>query len=332
MNQKITQEKTEQVNKPLVLTNSDRQSLGEKLDQVIAKANLAAPGKDLLVAVDIDGTITRYDYALSPGVLQALLRLHDTGTNTVIATGREEVGYWELMKALDEQCHARGIAPENSPFRRGYVVLQNGAQVLRLDPDLPGGREQVFLKTFDATATVEQIKDLVPGAAFIAQTASGRRIVSGPFPKEELWGGFEEVSINELVSEPVSRLTFRAIKLSNTELKKRLANLGVRKMNYSVGWCAWMDIGPEGINKATGIAEVCKYASVDYKNTMAIGDGDNDLEMIDWVSVGVAMGQGTEEIKALADAITISVEEGGVAFAVEHLLKHYGMNLGNEYR
>ncbi len=80
------------------------------------------------------------------------------------------------------------------------------------------------------------------------------------------------------------------------------------------------EIPPEGCNKATGIARVCEYYGADVARTIAIGDSGNDDDMIKFAGIGVAMGNATEEIKAVADYVTLTCGEAGVAHALEKFL------------
>ena len=69
----------------------------------------------------------------------------------------------------------------------------------------------------------------------------------------------------------------------------------------------------KGTNKATGIDEICKYYGIDISETMAFGDGGNDIAMLKHAGVGVAMGNASDEVKACADMVTDSVDDDGIA-------------------
>ncbi|MCM1256591.1 MAG: Cof-type HAD-IIB family hydrolase [Roseburia sp.] len=82
-----------------------------------------------------------------------------------------------------------------------------------------------------------------------------------------------------------------------------------------------VEIAPKGYSKAVGIEKICKYLGVARENTYAFGDSANDLEMISYAAHGIAMGNGTEEIKQAADYVTDSVERDGI----EKALMHFGL-------
>ena len=93
--------------------------------------------------------------------------------------------------------------------------------------------------------------------------------------------------------------------------------LGLHGVSYSVGWSAWLDIAPAGVNKATALADVVADLGVAAADVLAIGDGRNDIEMLQWAGRGVAMGNSPAEVIAAADAVTGSVTEGGLIAELE---------------
>ena len=74
---------------------------------------------------------------------------------------------------------------------------------------------------------------------------------------------------------------------------------------------------PLGVSKGAALERVAVYLSVPQKQVMAMGDSDNDVEMVAWAGLGVAMGNATPVVKAVADYIAPSVEDDGVAVAIE---------------
>ena len=81
------------------------------------------------------------------------------------------------------------------------------------------------------------------------------------------------------------------------------------------------EVVPVGYSKATGIAKVCEKFGLTLDDTYAFGDSENDLEMLEYVGHGIAMGGGSDSAKAAADYITTGVDEDGIANG----LKHFGL-------
>lgn len=80
------------------------------------------------------------------------------------------------------------------------------------------------------------------------------------------------------------------------------------------------DCVAKGTNKATGIDEICRYYNIDLAQTMAFGDGGNDIAMLKHAGTGVAMGNALDEVKQYADLVTDSVDDNGIANILNCLL------------
>ena len=77
------------------------------------------------------------------------------------------------------------------------------------------------------------------------------------------------------------------------------------------------EVAPKGYSKARGIAMIEGYLNISHENTIAIGDSANDLDMVEYAAIGVAMGNGEAELKRASDFVTAPVSEAGVAKAIE---------------
>lgn len=84
---------------------------------------------------------------------------------------------------------------------------------------------------------------------------------------------------------------------------------------YDMG--GWTDVIPKGITKATGIQRVLDHVGIARAGSIGVGDGSNDLPMIKYAGLGVAMGNAPENVKAEADAVTETCENDGVAVMIE---------------
>ena len=78
---------------------------------------------------------------------------------------------------------------------------------------------------------------------------------------------------------------------------------------------------PEGTSKATGIEWICKYLGIDHEDTYAVGDSVNDLDMLEFVEHGIAMGNATNPAREVAEYITTDLKDDGIY----HAMKHYGL-------
>ena len=120
--------------------------------------------------------------------------------------------------------------------------------------------------------------------------------VSKPFPHGELSGVQFITSVHQMVAEPVSRVIIRDPAASAEDFVDLAARLGLHGTDYVVGWTAWLDLAPMGVSKASGLAHVVERLDVAQADVLAIGDGRNDIEMLEWAGRGVAMGQAVQEV------------------------------------
>ncbi len=259
-----------------------------------------------MVALDIDGTLFAnvpstgvVEEVISPAVRAAVRTAYDAGAHVVLATGRSTFGIshvWDMLGLPD----------------RGSTVLSvasNGSVTFRYPP-----LEVLSTVTFDASEIVRMLLEHVPNAAVAVEEIGVGYRINRPFPKGEITGEMQLQSVEELVAEPVTRVIIRDPHSSEEEFLALAEKLGLHGTNYFIGWTAWLDIAPEGVSKASALAEVAAKLGVDQAEVLAIGDGRNDIEMLRWAGRGVAMGQAPLEVQEAADDVTRTVVEDGVAF------------------
>ena len=78
------------------------------------------------------------------------------------------------------------------------------------------------------------------------------------------------------------------------------------------------DVNVKGIDKSTGIKHILEYYQIDVKETISFGDGGNDIPMLKYTHIGIAMGNASDEVKQAASYITDTVDNEGIAKALKH--------------
>lgn len=254
-----------------------------------------------MVALDVDGTIVDGDNVLSPAVHEAVVAIRDAGIETVISTGRATTGVLDTTGKLG--------------FTEGYAVASNGAVVFSYDPV-----EVLHSVTFDASSAVRRVLEQVPDAIVAVEELGVGFRVNRPFPEGEVTGQLEVEDVESLIAEPVTRVVIRSTDHSAEEFTAIVHDLGLTGTNYFIGYSAWLDLAPDGVSKASGLEFLCDRLGIAQSDVLAVGDGNNDLEMIEWAGRGVAMGHGPDRLKAVADAVTGSVEDDGLATELRRYL------------
>jgi Cof subfamily protein (haloacid dehalogenase superfamily) len=262
-----------------------------------------------LVALDIDGTLLKWvegagttHEEVSGPVSEAIHRAYDAGAHIVLSSGRSPHDMTGIADLLE------------LPGQRGdrlWVVASNGAVVFRYTP---GGEVDVVVEeTFDAAPAVRAILEQHPTARVaIEERGQGYRVTT-PFPDGELSGEMFVTDVDALVREPVSRVIIRDPEATADDFVALAAGLGLHGTDYVVGWTAWLDLTPVGVSKASGLSHVCDELGLTAADVLAIGDGRNDIEMLQWAGRGVAMGQAIDPVREAADAVTETVYDDGVA-------------------
>jgi HAD superfamily hydrolase (TIGR01484 family) len=254
-----------------------------------------------LLALDIDGTLLHADGRVSPAVREAVRRAAAAGVHVVLSTGRATYGAASVAETLD--------------LTDGLVVASNGAVTFSYWPV-----EVLSSVTFDARETVKLLLEHVPDALVAVEVIGRGYRVNRQFPDGEITGEMWIQDVDELVAEPVTRVIIRDPSLSAEEFIELAERLGLHGTNYAVGYTAWLDLAPDGVSKASALAEVADRLGVPRTDVLAIGDGRNDVEMLRWAGRGVAMGGAPLEVQAAADDVTEDVHRDGVAM---ELARHF---------
>jgi len=247
------------------------------------------------VALDIDGTLLHLDETISPAVIDAVRRAA-AEVPVILATGRS----WQSTKPVADFL---GL-PD------GFVVCSNGATTMRY----PDG-EVVDERTFDPSTVIAAVRKHAPNARMAVEEHDFGYRVTAPFPAGDLGdgSGIRVVTDEELAPEPVTRLIIRDPAQSEADFVHLAERLGLHGVSYFVGWTAWLDIAPEGVDKSTGLKVAMAQFDLEAADLLAIGDGRNDIEMLVYAGLGIAMGAAPDEVKAAADEVTKTVHDDGVA-------------------
>ena len=270
-----------------------------------------------LIALDLDGTLLNSRKELTPRSYAALEAAAGSGIEIVPATGRFHKGMPEVIRAL--------------PFVR-YVVTINGAQVV----DIKTG-ETVYsadISTEEALAFYEYLDTLpviydayidgwgymtgamqedLEGFGMLPFQLVMMRELRSPVPelKEYIWAGRRKVQKMQLFT-PDSALRERL-----------LAALPGKYPQYAISASLPnnIEINSRDADKGRALRELARHLGLDIAQTMAFGDGLNDLAMLRAAGVGVAMENARAEVKAAADRIAPDCDSDGVAVVIEQLLQ-----------
>lgn len=264
--------------------------------------NMSAGGVKI-VFFDIDGTLVSFrTHRIPQSTLDAVAALRRRGIKVYIATGRPlafidnlgELEYDGMITVTGAHCFtAGGDVIYHRPISRESVS--------RVASYIEGGEGAypVIFVCDDGMFVTEMNEDVDTVA----------RLLDITMPPVAPVKGVEERNVLQMIS------FFKA---------DREAELMATLMPdcASMRWHPlFSDVIAGGVSKSEGIDRVLDYEGIALNEAMAFGDGGNDLSMLSHVPYGVAMGNACDELKAVADYVTTSVDEDGVANA----LRHFGL-------
>jgi len=265
--------------------------------------------KPALIATYVDGTLLDDDEKISSRTRAAARAVVDAGAQFVLATGRPPRWVRPIVDQL-------GFTP--------MAVCANGAVIYD-----PSTDRIVSVRTLSADALGELAEiatRVIPGAGLAvervgrsAHDAATPQFVSSP-GYEHAWLNPDntEVSIEDLLSAPAVKLLIRKAGASSAAMAAALAkHVGIEgDITYSTN-NGLVEIVPLGISKATGIQELARPRGITAAEVVAFGDMPNDVPMLGWAGLGVAMGNAHPDAVAAADEVTTTNAEDGVARVLE---------------
>jgi Cof subfamily protein (haloacid dehalogenase superfamily) len=259
-----------------------------------------------LIALDLDGTVLQHDSSFDPLIARHLRTLESAGHEIVIATGRSVDATLPVVEQLK--------------IRPRWVVACNGAVVLARDAMGDRGYRTEYAETFDTTEVLTRIRTHLFTARYAVEDAEGSFLYTEAIPDATLPTRKRQVAFDELLGIQATRVIVVSPDQQLEEFLRVVEEIGLTSVSYAIGWTAWLDIAPDGVSKASALELIAARLEIPRHRVLAAGDGRNDLQMLEWAArhgVAIAMGQAPPEVHQSANRITGTVEEGGLATALE---------------
>ena len=259
-----------------------------------------------LIALDVDGTLVDHEGTMTEEVRDATRAVIEAGHEVIIATGRSLGATLPVIRLL-------GIT-------RGYAVCSNGGVTLRIDTALPEGFEVIDRVTFDPRPALTALRERLPAAKYALEDDRGRFLSTESFQDASFGSEAENVDFEEMLAANAVRVVVFSTDSSAEEFGDAVTSIGLHGVTYSVGWTAWLDIAAAGVTKATALEVLRQRLGTAPDLTVAVGDGRNDIEMLQWAARGAAMGQAPDEVRSAASEVTGSVYDDGAAKVLRSLV------------
>ena len=262
--------------------------------------------KHHLIALDVDGTLVDHEGNMTEEVRDAAQAVIEAGHDVIIATGRSLGATLPVIRLL-------GITS-------GYAVCSNGGVTLRIDAALPEGFEIVERVTFDPKPALSALRERLPSAKYALEDDRGRFLSTESFQDASFGSEAQSVDFEEMLESRAVRVVVFSTDSSADEFGAAVSAIGLHGVTYSVGWTAWLDIAASGVTKASALEVLRQRLGTDRSLTVAVGDGRNDIEMLQWAARGVAMGQAPDEVRSAASEVTGTVFDDGAAKVLRSLV------------
>lgn len=259
-----------------------------------------------LIAVDMDGTLLRKDDTISKRNKETLRKVREKGIKVVIASGRPIHGLERYLEELE-------FVAEDE-----YVMSYNGSVVQNIKT------KEIIAKNMLKGRDLHRLYDLSKALRIDMHAFSAKGCITPKMnPYSELEGQMNEMPVYEIdyeevaANEDIIKVMYVGKPEEIDRVIKELPEFLYETYNVVRSMPFFLEFLSKASGKKTGIKILAQRLGVAPHEIMCIGDAGNDVEMLQYAGLGVAMGNAFEEVKQIADYITKTNEEDGVAYAIE---------------
>lgn len=262
-----------------------------------------------LLALDMDGTLLNEVKEIPLAHIDAIHKAIDKGVKLVLCTGRPLFGVLPYYKKL------------SLDLQNEYVIVNNGCSTHQTsDWSLVDWREL-------SKSDIEYLNDLAEKSEVqLTLFDEDHYFVLGGKPNQVIendaklvFSDLTEISLEEATSGKYRMFQgmFLGTKKETDDFENRFSEELCQRFSGVRSQPVIYEAMPLGTTKASALSRLADILDIQPSEIMAMGDANNDIEMLEFAGLGIAMGNASEHVKALADAVTTSNEEEGVARAIE---------------
>ncbi len=262
------------------------------------------------IALDLDGTLLNSNHEISKTTKDYLIEIQQQGHKVILCSGRSYFGIRDLADELKIKEYG------------GYIVSYNGGSAT-----CPRKEKELFTNNF----TVSEVRKLYEALDHYAENfvTYGHGTINCKVPNHRIETSSKimnaEITTDILVNSPKVVLQDEVETISAIYPKVKDV---VREIDstYNVFRSVphLIEITPYNSDKASGLKKLFEVENLDLDSLIAFGDGENDLTMLEFAHVGVAMGNAMDEVKNVADLITDTNDNDGIVLMLKELLSNEG--------
>lgn len=260
-----------------------------------------------LLVLDLDGTLTNSKKEITRHTKETLIKAQEAGLKVVLASGRPTYGVAPLANELELQKY------------EGYILAYNGGEIIDWKT-----RELMYEKQLDSDLLPYLYRCAKENDFAIVTYENEYVLTEKPNDeyvlKEALLNVMKIKKVDnflEAVKHPITKCLIVGEPSRLALLEKEMYEKLKDRMGVFRSEPYFLELVPKGIDKAQSLSVLLEEIGMTKNEMIAIGDGFNDLSMIQYAGLGIAMENAQDVVKQAADFITLSNEEDGVAYAVE---------------
>lgn len=263
-----------------------------------------------ILALDLDGTLTNSQKVVTEYTKAKIRQAQEMGHIIVLASGRPTPGVEAVSRQLDLK------------HTGGYVLSYNGARIQNCKTG-----EILYQRTMPEDV-VPLLFDKAKELAIGIMTYQKDAIVAGSIVDKymEIEAGINSLEIHSYeepmkqVIEPVNKCLATAAPEVAEGIEEHFREVFGKQIDVGRSEPFFIELIPKGVDKAESLAILCKKLGLTRDDLIACGDGFNDRSMVEYAGIGVAMANAQEVVKEVADYITTSNDEDGVAKVIDKFL------------
>lgn len=272
------------------------------------------------IVLDIDGTLLTSEKIISEKTKQALIAAQEKGIKVILASGRPTTGMFELAEELEMTKY------------EGYLVSYNGSQVTDCLTKQVVFNQAMSVETGQAILDHLKHFDVLPmidkeDYLYVNDVYNGTlHLPDGDFniiEYEARGGNFKLCEIDDLANFadfPINKILIAAQPEYLQENVEAIYAPFKETVTAAFSAPFYFEFTDKGIDKAKALNTVFPELGIHSYNMIAFGDGHNDRSIIEYAGIGVAMGNAVDDLKDIADDVTLSCDEDGIAVELEKYL------------
>ena len=264
-----------------------------------------------IIFLDVDGTLVDYECNLPESAVTAVRKARENGHRVYISTGRSKAevyqNLWDI--GLDGMIGGNGSYVEDHDKVIMHQLITK-EQCCRIVDWLHSRKLEFYLESNNGLFASEHFEEVCQESLQEYCRRKGKTDVE----KITVRHIFPEMIFDgELYRDDLNKVSYKLNTYQDfLDTKEQFPDMENGTWGGAGETALFGDLGVKGITKGNAIACLLEYLGVDKKDTIAFGDAKNDIPMLEYCEIGVAMGSGGEEVKAMADMVTDAVDEDGL--------------------